>query len=309
MKKLIHTQTFGILAAIVAGICWGFSGTVSQYLLSTKDLNSGWITVCRLIISGLILLIIAALNHNEDLFTIWRDRKDAAHLLLFAIGGLMAVQYGYIEAIHYSNAGTATAIQYSGEILVLIYTCIVFRRKPKLVELLGLFLALFGIFLLATHGDINNMVLSTRGLIWGLIAAVALAAYTVIPGQLSSKYNSLTVTAYGMLIGGVVLFFVVRFWDTYVVFDSGVIIGMFLIITVGTALAFSLFIHSTVVIGPLKAGLIASIETVAAPFFSKVWLGTDFIWIDYIGFLCILVMVILLAVPELRAKEKEKEAE
>jgi drug/metabolite transporter (DMT)-like permease len=302
MKK---KQPIGFIFALIAGICWGFSGTVGEYLFSHSSVNNGWLTAVRLLSSGAILLIISAVREPASVAAVWKDRRDALHLISFGIAGLMAVQYCYMEAIYYSNSGTATAVQYSGEALLLIYTCFRARRLPKASEFLGLLLALLGIFLLATHGRMSNMVLSPQGLFWGLAAALALVVYTVSPGKLIQKYGNAPVVAYGMLIGGTVLAILVRVWQLPGVDSMGSILALATIVLVGTVLGFSLYLESTVLIGPLKAGLIASVETLSAPFFSRIWLKTQFELPDYIGFVCIMAMVAFISLPELLSQKRE----
>ena len=295
----------GILFALVSGVCWGFSGTVGQYLFSHSRMDSGWLTTVRLLSAGLILLVMAAFKSPRALIKIWQNKKDACQLIFFGIAGLMAVQFCYMQAIFYSDSGTATAVQYSGEAMLLIYTCLVGRRLPKLSEALGLLLALFGIFLLATHGSFSNMVLSPAGLGWGLAAAAALVVYTVAPGRLIGKYGSSPVIAYGMLIGGICLALVLRVWRLPGAWDHQSLLALTAIVLIGTVLGFTLYLQSTVLIGGLKAGLIAAVETVSAPLFSRIWLKTPFIGLDYLGFACILAMVILISLPELRQQQRK----
>lgn len=289
----------GTILALLAGTCWGFSGTVGQYLFMKKNIDAGWLTVIRMVASGIIILLFAGIKKRETLIAIWKKKETAVRLILFSLLGLMAVQFTYMQAIKYSNAGTATAIQYVGEALVLIVTCITVKRLPKIPELLGLFLALTGIFLLATHGNIGSMVLSTKGLLWGLGAAVSLMLYTLLPSRLIQQFGSGTVTGYGMFIGGIVLALLVKPWKIKVTADNAVIIGMITIILIGTVLAFTAFLQSTVDLGGVKAGLLAASETIAAPFFSALWLHTRFEGMDYVGLACILGMVVLLALPDL----------
>ena len=53
----MNTKTLrGVLLALMAGTCWGFSGTVGQYLFTNFGVDSGWLTVVRMITSGIILL-------------------------------------------------------------------------------------------------------------------------------------------------------------------------------------------------------------------------------------------------------------
>ena len=289
----------GIVYAFVSGICWGFSGTVGQYLFSHTQMDSGWLTTVRLLSAGAVLLALAAIKSPGSLTQVWKDRKDAAQLVFFGIAGLMAVQFCYMQAIFYSDSGTATAVQYTGEAMLLVYTCLVGRRLPKISEALGLLLALFGIFLLATHGSLSNMVLSPAGLGWGLAAAGALVVYTVAPGRLIQKYGSSPVIAYGMLIGGVCLALVLRVWRLPGACGADALLGLAAIVLIGTVLGFTLYLQSTVLIGGLKAGLIAAVETVSAPLFSRIWLKTPFTMLDYLGFACILAMVFLISLPEL----------
>ncbi|MGM9605466.1 MAG: DMT family transporter [Faecousia sp.] len=299
-KKTIR----GILFAFISGVCWGFSGTVGQYLFSHTGMDSGWLTTVRLLSAGMILLAMAAVKDPKALVRVWKDKKDAAQLIFFGVAGLMAVQFCYMQAIFYSDSGTATAVQYTGEAMLLVYTCLVFRRLPKRSEALGLLLALFGIFLLATHGSLSNMALSPAGLGWGLAAAVALVVYTVAPGRLIKKYGSSPVIAYGMLIGGGVLALLLRAWRLPGDYSPGALLGLGTIVLVGTVLGFTLYLQSTVLIGGLKAGLISAVETVSAPLFSRLWLKTPFQMLDYLGFACILTMVILISLPELREQRR-----
>lgn len=303
----MKTNTKGIIYALIAGICWGFSGTVGQFLFTRTGMNSGWLTTLRLLSAGTILMIATAIKNPKAITAVWKEREDAVQLVFFGIAGLMAVQYSYMQAIYYSDSGTATAVQYTGEAMLLIYTCITLRRWPRFSETMGLVLALFGIFLLATHGDISNMVLSVGGLVWGLIAALALVVYTVAPGRLIQKFGNSVITAYGMLIGGVVLALLLRVWELPGTYTPEALLGLAAIVLVGTVFGFSIYLQSTVLIGGLKAGLIAAVETVSAPLFSRVWLKTPFQMMDYLGFLCILVMVILISLPELMAERKQKD--
>ena len=295
----------GIVFAFISGVCWGFSGTVGQYLFSVTQMDSGWLTTVRLLSAGAILLALAAVKEPKALVQIWQDKKDAAQLIFFGIAGLMAVQFCYMQAIFYSDSGTATAVQYSGEAMLLVYTCLVSRRLPKLSETLGLLLALFGIFLLATHGSFSGLVLSLAGLGWGLAAAAALVVYTVAPGRLIKKYGSSPVIAYGMLIGGGVLALLLRVWRLPGASGLPALLGLSGIVLIGTVLGFTLYLQSTVLIGGLKAGLIAAVETVSAPLFSRLWLKTPFQRLDYVGFACILAMVFLISLPELRKNQAQ----
>ena len=203
----------GFLFALSGGILWGFSGTCGQYLFTFEDLNSEWLTVTRMLFSGIILLGVSAISHREEMTAVWKNKKDAIRLVLFAILGLTNCQYMYLTAIAYSNAGTATVLQYLGPALIMIISCVMGRRLPSKKELGAILLAITGTFLLATHGNPGTLVISKEGLFWGLSSAVALVLYTMLPGNLISRYGSTVIVGFGMMIGGIFLFFVFGYWN------------------------------------------------------------------------------------------------
>lgn len=48
----------GFLCAALGGVCWGASGTVGQYLFTRQGLDSGWLTVVRMFLAGVVLLVL-----------------------------------------------------------------------------------------------------------------------------------------------------------------------------------------------------------------------------------------------------------
>lgn len=285
----------GFLFALFGGILWGFSGTCGQYLFTFEKLDSGWLTVTRMLLSGIILLGVSAVNYRAEMKLVWKKKKDALRLVLFAVLGLTSCQYMYLTAISYSNAGTATVLQYLGPALIMIISCIMGRRLPSKKELCAILLAITGTFLLATHGNPSTLVISKEGLFWGLGSAVALVLYTMLPGDLISRYGSTVIVGFGMLIGGIFLFFVFGYWNYKIDFDVPLIMGVGAIVLIGTALAFTLYLQGVSDIGSVKASMIACVEPVSATIISALWLKTNFTGIDIIGLVAILLAVLLLS--------------
>ncbi len=219
----------------------------------------------------------------------------AAGLLLFAVLGLMFSQYTYMTAISYSNSGTTTALQCTGQVLVLIYSCILVRRWPTRLESVGVVLAVGGTFLLATHGKLGNLAISPLALAWGMASALSLALYTLLPVRLIKKYGSTVVTGWGMLIGGVVLSAATRMWAQPVHLTPSVLLTLAVVVLLGTAGAYSLYLEGVACLGAVKASMIACSEPVAAMMISAVWLHTRFTLCDVLGVAAILSMVLLIA--------------
>lgn len=296
----------GFLCAALGGVCWGASGTVGQYLFTCQGVDSGWLTVVRMFLAGVVLLGGALVRHRPQLRAIWSDRRDALRLVLFSVGGLMTCQYTYLAAIRYSNSATATVLQYMGQALILLWVCLRARRLPTRREGAALVLALLGAFLLATHGSLTALALSPQALFWGLCAAVSLMLYTLLPGDLLRRYPVSVCTGCGMFIGGVVLLVLTQAWRIPVALNAAVALGTLEISVVGTALAFTLYLQGVSDIGGVRASLLACTEPVSAALCAALWLHTSFAWQDLLGFAAILVMAVLIALPE-RASEKSTE--
>ena len=288
-------RTRGMLITIFAGICWGFSGACSEYLFDNYHLNTVWLTAVRMSSAGIILILLSLRKQRGAIKAMFSSRRDVIHLLIFALAGLLFSQYTYLAAISYSNAGTATVLQYLGPSFVMIFVCICTKKLPSKLEVFAVLLALFGTFLLATHGNVHTLALSPAGLFWGILSAVAVLSYTLLPTRLIARWGTLPVTGFGMLTGGIVFALVMRIWKIEVTLDWHALLAMAGIVVVGTVAAYSLYLQGVRELGAVHASMLASVEPVSAALFSFFWLRTQFQWIDIAGFVCILTTVFLLS--------------
>lgn len=292
-----NTAVRGTLCALLGGVCWGFSGTMGQYLFSAKGLETAWVTTVRMLLAGVLLLGVLAARQPRELTRVWRVGKDARRLVLFAALGLIPCQFTYLECIAYSNSATGTALNYLGQMMILFYVCLTTRRLPTRWEITALLLAMLGVFFLATHGNIHTLVLSPQALFWGLLGAAMVVVYSALPRPLLAVYGSPAVTGWGMLVGGVVLFFLSRFWQQQVALDWQTVAGVLLIGVVGTAMAFTLYLQGVRDIGPVKTSLLSCAELVTAGILTCLWLKTPLVLQDFVGMALILGMVIFLSFP------------
>ena len=283
----------GILCTLIGGISWGFSGACGQLLVQHSQVSSLWVTMMRMLCSGITLTLFNIISKRKTAFQILKHRKNIVGLALFGILGILASQFTYLQAISYSNAGTATVLQYMGPIFIIIYVCITTMRLPDRFEIISFLLAFTGVVVLATHGDFTSLTLSKECLFWGLLSAVSLMLYTLLPQRLMSEYGALLTVGYSMLIGGLFLLIILRPQFTQISYDAfWALSGM---IFVGTVFAYTLYLQGVSDIGGVKASMIACVEPVSAAIISCVWLGTEFQIIDIVGFILILSTVFILA--------------
>lgn len=286
----------GIIFALLSGISWGFSGACAQYLFGTYGVDPLWVSSVRMLSAGVILSAFALIGFRIPFLSLWKNPRVLEKMVLFAICGLAFCQITYLLAIQYSNAGTATIIQYVGPVLTVFFLCFLAHRLPTKRELFALVCVVVGVFLLATHGNPTVMVLSPEALFWGLVSAFAYMIYSLLPRRLMFHYGSVPVVASALLIGGIVFSILLQSWAHIPPMGpSGFIVLFVGLVFFGTVVGFSLFFQSINDIGAAKAGLMASIETVSATVFAVLWLGTSFVWIDIVGFIFIVATVFVLA--------------
>ena len=293
---------YGALVAIIAAIFWGFSGCCSQYIFENFTVDAAHLTSFRMLSAGPIVVLagfaVGKRKGSDDMTAIWHDRRSVIELIIFAIFGIMLCQLSYQKAIYWTNSSTATIIQYTGPVMIMALICAMAHRLPTKKELTAIILAMTGTFLLATHGDIHSMVITPRGLAWGLFAAVTMVTYNMLPQRLIKKYGSMCVTGYGMIMGGIVLTIITRAWEAAWPLDLRLWLAFGGVVFFGTVLSFTMFLWGVAQIGPVKASLIASLEPVAATVIMVVWLHADFLFMDFIGFTCIFLTVFLLLKKE-----------
>ena len=301
MKKNDNT---GMLSTFVGGTLWGVNGVMGNYLFLNKNVTTPWLIPYRLILAGFLLLGYLYYKKGSKIFDILKNPKDLVQIVLFGFIGMLGTQYTYFSAIQFSNAAIATVLTYFGPTLVLIYMCLREKRKPLKYEIVSICLSSFGVFLLATHGDITSLQISFKALFWGILSALSVVFYTVQPESLLKKYGASIVVAWGMMIGGIFITFVTKPWNISVTFDFVTFLVLMLIIVFGTIIAFILYLTGVNIIGPTKASIIACIEPVAATICAILFLGVSFGFLDLIGFICIISTIFIVAYFDKKTKKK-----
>lgn len=289
----------GVVAALVGGAMWGFSGTCAQYLYQHYEIDPLFITCVRMLGSGILFLILLAFTQRGKLRAIAGDRRELGRLALFGIAGLFLCQFTYTTSVNATNAGTATVLQSLNTVFILAATCLIMRRAPRAMELGGLALALVATWLIATKGNLTALMIPPAGLAWGLINAASCTFYIMYPKHLFACWGSLPVTGIGMLIGGIAAVAIWRLgglWGAAPVVPQLGLDGVLVlaaIVVVGTLAAFGLYLHGVSIVGSVKGGLLGTTEPASAMVFAALWLGTMFTWADWIGLVLMVAMIFL----------------
>ena len=303
MSKVVK----GTLFTVIAGIAWGLSGTSGQYLMA-HGISALVLTNIRLIIAGLLLVLLSYIKSKEQFLAFLKDKSSLFSLLLFSLFGLFLNQLAYLSAIQETNAGTATVLQYVCPVGILAYTCIKDKVAPTIAEILSMFLAIGGTFLIATHGQMDQLSMTPAGLFWGLFSALTYALYIILPIKLIQKWGSILVIGVGMTVSGFVAVPFTGIIGTSLPMSFDIFLAFTGIILIGTVFAYTVFLKGASMVGPVKSSLLASIEPISAVFFAFMIMGDIFYPVDFLGMAMILLAVTIISLKDLMLEKRKKSA-
>lgn len=295
----------GTMMTLAAGLAWGISGISGQYLMS-HGVHVNLLTSLRLLITGIFLLSLARSKQKEYLVAAWKQPKFLKQVLLFSIFGLVLNQYAFLRAIHLTNAGTATVLQYMAPILILSIVCILNRQRPTSFEIIAIAMAILGTYMIATHGKLGSLAITPKGLMWGLGSAITYSIYILLPVKLIHEWGSTIVIGSGMFIGGILFSLVTKAWQYPLQINVISILAYIGIIGIGTIFAYTFFLKGVSIVGAVKGSLLASVEPVSSVFLTVLVLGEIFYPIDLLGMLFIFLAVTLISYKDLIALKKMK---
>ena len=294
----------GTIYTLVAGTAWGLSGTSGQYLM-VHGFSALSLANFRLLVAGLALIGMAYFADPKSFGQIWKDKQSLVMIFVFALFGLFLNQYAYLEAIHETNAGTATVLQYLCPVGLLAYTCIKDKVSPTVSEIASMILAIGGTFLIATHGQLNQLSMTPKGLLLGLFSAFTYSLYILLPIDVIKKWGSILVIGISMTVAGLLLLLFSGLSQHQWNFTPDIVMALFGIILVGTIFAYTVFLKGTTLVGPVKSSLLASIEPISAVFFAFLIMQEQFYALDFLGMAMILVAVMLISLKDLLIQRKK----
>ena len=305
MNRSVYVK--GAFLSVIGSIFWAISGTCGQFLFENRGFEAGWLVSVRLLAAGTIMLLLSFRSQGKRTIQMWKEKKNARELVLYGLIGMMGVQYAYFMAIYTSNAATATVLQNLGPTMILLYMVLRTRKAPSKTEVTAVILALVGIFLLVTHGNLETMMISESALIWGLLAAAALAFYSIFPRRMLAEWGTLVTNGWGMFIGGVAISFIFQPWNFGGgIWDAASVLCLLGVVFLGTILSFFCYLEGVRLIGSTRASLYACVEPLAAAIIGILWLHIRFDFMDWIGSALIISTIFILSIKPKGEEEKEE---
>lgn len=329
----------GAACALAGATLWGFSGACIQFLVEGYAVSSAFISFTRAATAAVLFLALVLATRREALLSLLGSRAARRTLVLFGVG-LYLSQITYAISIEMTNAGTATVLQATCTVFVMLFTCLRARRLPRPADFAGLVAALAAAALIATQGDWGVIVLPAAGLAWGIANALSETLYIMAPQRLYGRWDRVTIIGVGMVVSGVAAAIVwlaaaaaaaVPAAGAAAPIDASPVaaaqaaaassfsapgaaplvpaldaVGWLALIggvgVLGTFAAFGLFLYGVSLVGSVKGSLLGVAEPVGAMVIAAVWLGTPFSAADWGGLVLMAAMIALVSLSGSREK-------
>lgn len=297
-----NKRMIGFTLVVAGCFFWGIGGTVAQQLFS-QGIEVSWLVSTRLVIAGALLLLTQAIfKVRRQILEIWQQKFSAVRLVIFAIVGMLAVQYTYMASIKEGNAAVATLLQYLAPVMIIVWVVVRGQAKFSRKDAVTIVLALGGSFFLLTNGSLSAFAVPKLAIIWGLLSGVSLAFYTLYAIPLLKHFDSLVVVGWAMVLAGISMSFVRAPWEVDISsWTWTTIFYLVIVIIFGTMLAFWFYIKSLQTLKAKETSLLGNIEPLTAVLATVLWLKEPFGTFQWIGATLILIMMIYIA---LRAEKK-----
>jgi drug/metabolite transporter (DMT)-like permease len=189
----------GMTLAVVSAATFGTSGT-----FATSLIDAGWspgaAVLARIAVAALILTVPGIMALRGRWGQLRRSLGRVAGYGLFAVAG---AQLCYFNAIQRIPIGVALLLEYLGVVLVVGWMWLRHAQRPGRPTVAGAVVALAGLGLVL---DLSGSVrLSLPGVMWGLLAAVGLAAYFVLSASADGDALPPIVMAWAGMCAGAAL--------------------------------------------------------------------------------------------------------
>ena len=291
----------GTLYSLFSGLIWGICGILGEYFFTHYPVSSGWITSMRLLVAGSLVLALSAFQLRGRLLDIWRDKKNYLPFLAYAILGIFSVQFFFYLCVEYSNATTATILQFISPVFILFYNRIVYQKKASITAILYVLIAMLGVFLMTTKGDLSQLSMTPLALVTGLLSAIGVMFNVILPQRFARHYGFVPTVGWGMLLAG--LFSNLLYPVHHVTFqlDASSVMICLIIAVFGTAFAFFLSMKAVSLVSPLVVSVVSASEPLSSALLSVLFLGLVLDGFLILAMILIIVPMVFLSIEE--AKE------
>lgn len=190
-----RAASLGIIAAIAAGVLWGFLGPFVRYF-SDNGISAIQMTAMRYIILVVIVFVIIALRKRDEFHI---EPKMLLIMILMGVVGVALNSSCYLESMTMIPLSMATILQYLSPFIVVALSVPLFKEELTKKKAVAVVVAFLGCVLctgvMTDPGSVNLW-----GVLLGALSGLFYSVYTLGSKDASSKgYGSWTILFYSSI--------------------------------------------------------------------------------------------------------------
>ena len=189
----------GLALAVLSAATFGTSGAFASALI-----DAGWspaaAVLARLVTAALMLTIPAMIQLRGRWALLRRNLGKVAAYGLIAVAGC---QFFYFNAIAKMPVGVALLLEYLAVVLVVGWLWLRHGQRPQRLTIAGGVVAIAGLVMVLNIGGSAHI--NPLGVMWGLLAAVGLAAYFMLSAADKDPLPPIVMAWAAMCVGAVAL--------------------------------------------------------------------------------------------------------
>lgn len=284
-----------VLFVLLAGTMWAASGTAAQHFYTQSDHIPIELTQVRLFLSSGLFFLLAWWSGGlrRGMRSLRRNPRILGQLALHGILGIMIVQFSYFMGIAEGDAAATTVIGYTSPAMMILYLAARYRRLPSAADAGTVVVAVAGVFLLVTGGDIGRLSVPPACIVWSLISGATFVFAMLYPVHLLRLFDRFFLLAVCMLIGGIALLPVTQvIANVGTFFTAGTWLDLVIIIGLGTVVAFFAFNVGLRWLSPEETAITATIEPVASVVFAYFIFDAHFVAMQVVGIALVIAAIL-----------------
>lgn len=284
----------GIGIAALASTMWGISGTVLQLISQNLAIPATWMLSVRTLVTGVILLVISAFMYGKRIFNVFQTRATTISVVTYAIFGLMANLLTFYYAIQRGNASAATILQYLSPLFIVLGGVVFLHRRPFRSDIIAFIIALVGVVLSITRGNITKLAIPLDSLLWGIGSGITAAFYVVLPQKAAEKNPPIVVLGWGTMIAGILFNLYRPFWVNPPQISTTLVASVSTVVLFGTILPFGLLMEATKYAPSDVVSIMDALQPIVTSILSVIFFHLILNWVEILGIILVILAIYIL---------------
>ena len=286
------------LLVTLSAVFWGANFLLAGPILA--DLSPLWAAALRFVLGALLMFAISGIR-REDLFGLLR--RNAAAYLLLGFVGITVFNLLFFYGLQTTSANNAALIMAINPLLTTLLAAVFLGEKPTARHLMALPVALLGVAVVISHGDLHKLgaLHIAHGDLLMLTASLSWAIYNVMGKRYMPKGSSIVNTTWILAAGAILLTGIaIGSGDQFGTLEMKAGIALAVMVIGGTVLAYLFWGIGIARLGAARTAIFLNLVPVSAMLMGAVF-GTPPTTAQLIGGLLVVGGISITMMPQRRA--------